>query len=152
MPKAKIPVKGELLDSWGRRNRKLAFKRCQRCAKVFKPYRAESKYCSRPCLWAGNGGQNKKPESWWTDSKGYIQGRIWLDGKQIRVKKHRWIMEQHLGRPLSLNEDVHHINGVKADNRLSNLELIEHGQHSIITNKNRWSRAAIAKAEGRDGK
>jgi hypothetical protein len=32
-------------------------------------------------------------------------------------------MEEHLGRPLRPEENIHHINGVKDDNRLDNLEL-----------------------------
>jgi len=61
---------------------------------------------------------------------GYISGRVWVDGVQINVRQHRWIMEKHLQRKLSPEEDVHHINGIKTDNRIENLEVMSHADHS----------------------
>ena len=53
-----------------------------------------------------------------------------------------YVMSQHLGRPIRKNETIHHINGVRDDNKIQNLEIWHksHPPGQRVEDKIEWAK------------
>lgn len=110
---------------------------CLKCKKSFVSYISQKrKFCSKSC--ANSFNQLGIKSHYWTGGKtirtsGYIafqQPHHPFADNNGYVVEHRLVMEKQLGRFLTKEEIVHHINGNPADNRLENLKLYSsHSEH-----------------------
>jgi hypothetical protein len=110
----------------------------------------KQKFCSRECMKAYAVEQPVRQIA----RGGYIKifvGKGTLGALASgHVLEHRWVMQQKLGRPLLKHENVHHVNGVRTDNRPENLELWSTSQPSgqRVEDKLRWAREFLELYEG----
>ena len=104
----------------------------QRCFKCSRDYPGRIKTVRRGSEhWHWQGGRSKM-------TNGYVE--VWVDpssqyypmaGKDGYVYEHRLVMAQHLGRCLESDEEVHHKNHDKHDNRPENLEIHSKVDHAF---------------------
>ena len=122
-------VSGNKNPNWKGGKQKLI---CMVCKEVYFKFQSQnpdgrSKYCSKRCFYL------RHPHNPTRDSRGYI----WLFKpthpncvSNGYIKEHRYVIEKKIGRYLTKSEVVHHINGIRADNRIGNLRLFStHSAH-----------------------
>lgn len=123
---------------WIRNRRPEGNRRCRHCKKGFRTNPAYIRrrksagiYCSRKCHDLHRAIPRK--------GKRLPSGYVSMHGKH-KMTHHRWVMERHLGRKLSTNEHVHHVNGKKWDNRIENLKVLTASEHHHL-HGSRWERS-----------
>ena len=99
--------------------------KCKNCGKEFYTTRNEccSEKCSREYI-----KKNYKHKLYMEN--GYLAGYEKDYNKKGNYKLHRKTMEDYLGRKLNDNEIVHHIDGNKLNNDISNLQVMTRSEHS----------------------
>jgi len=138
----------EHYDAWQRRNQVQLT--CEGCGREFvlSPSQAAHRtgqWCTRACEADSrlkrtlNRSHNGRPAV--RDKAGYV--RIYEPDHPRAMSggwvfEHRHVMEQALGRHLERAEHVHHANGEKDDNRLENLVVLSHSDHSRHEGTLRW--------------
>lgn len=75
-------------------------------------------------------GGRPRTKDKWVGQQGYVLVECPLEFESMArqdgtILEHRLVMAQHLGRPLEEWEIVHHKYGLRTDNRIQNLELLD---------------------------
>lgn len=131
---------------------------CVLCGKEYKPNNSNAKHCSpecmaescrirarkyyyekrkHPCIICGQSCKASICQScssvhrYYDKHGGYVYLRIPnypSAQKNGTILEHRYVMEKFLGRQLTRDEIIHHLNGIRNDNRIENLAIV--GKHS----------------------
>lgn len=129
-------------------------KTCNKSFAIFPSRKGIIEYCSRKCSapvsaeasrkahlgdrnYNWQGGRSKNGHGYWMRSVSSIpiEDKWLVDGicqgkRKLQFLEHRYLIAKKMGRTLTKEEIVHHINGIKEDNRLENLQLLTKSTHS----------------------
>lgn len=108
-------------------------KYCKACGKDV-GFDRRSNHCSYTCARTINGYKDEPEPSWYIDN-GYFKCKVMFKAKEIPIKKHRWLVEKRLGRPLLNSEHIHHADGNTLNNSDENLIITTLPEHTSITNQ-----------------
>lgn len=129
---------------------------CTQCGKVTTNRRkpggrryAEQKFCNTACKaeyqrqTALKRFQEEGPTRHHMKRHGYLWVSVpsLVTGKKHAILQHRYVMSKALGRPLTKDETVHHIDGCRQNNEPGNLRLFSsrHGPGQEVAEKVQWS-------------
>jgi hypothetical protein len=95
-------------------------------------------------------GVSRGSKGWTTNGYSYVpvgKEERHLTGGAAYEAEHRLVMARRLGRPLTADENVHHRNGDRMDNRIENLELWSVWQPSgqRVRDKVQWAIELLAR-------
>lgn len=101
----------------------------------------KAKTCGRKCYGKLRTGNRYGPYKDKVEISGYLYKYMPVHPDSTKsgyVAEHRLVAEEKLGRRIKSNEDVHHINEDKHDNRPDNLEVLTDSEHSRLHAVKRW--------------
>lgn len=132
-------------------------KNCRHCGKemVLRPSETYHIYCSRKCDYEHRITQvvpdgrthNGKPVRLMSD--GYV--KLWEPthprANKGWIPEHIYVMERHLGRPITRDEEVDHKDGVRSHNDVANLQVLTKAEHRKKTWEDRREEQLRLRAE-----
>ena len=137
---------------------------CQTCSESFLAYpSAKRKYCSKRCYprpgYVGNSeGRSGSGNSKWKGGIMYDNGRKLIyapehpNAYRGYIYEYRMVASATLGRPLTQDEVVHHIDGDVTNNSPENLQVMTQSEHCSLHTTQMHAEGRIRLYDGPRGK